>query len=354
MKKVGIVGAQGYTGLALAQLLNQHPKAELTALFTTQTDWHISHDLPIFGSQTLPHYNAADINKHAADFDVLFLATPPAVSIELINQLRDHTVTIIDLSGAFRLPVKQFEQTYQIPHTAPDLLHKTIYGLSPWWTTKHTSSQLIANPGCYATCALMTLLPLLKANLICPDNIIIDAKSGVSGAGRQAKKNLLFAEVHENFYPYKVQGHQHIPEIQQHIGDLAHVNCTPMMITHLLPITRGISMSVYTKPAKTNLSDRQLETAIATAYQQSYANYPLIKVNAITGKDPLADHALLSLKGVVRTPNTKIGYLVKQGHIIAFACIDNLLKGAASQAIENFNILSDLPVQTGLLTQENA
>ena len=353
-KKVGIVGAQGYTGRELVRLLNMHPHANLAGIFTTQEEWDIAYDLPEFAKQNVPHHCVSQLNSHCDIFDVIFLATPPEVSLELAPDLIDNNVTVIDLSAAFRLNAVDFEDVYGIKHTAPPLTKDAVYGLAPWWAKNKAieGHKLIANPGCYATCALMSLLPLLESEVIQPDNIVIDAKSGVSGAGRTAKKDLLFCEISDNFYPYKVEGHQHIPEIQKHIDSFINTQCLPTMVTHLLPIKRGISISIYADSATCSMTDEMILEAVSNAYGNAYVDYHLIKFGPVKEKFNLENMTLLSLKHVIGSARTHIGYFVKNGKVFIFSSIDNLLKGAASQAVENFNAVSNLPLETGLLNVE--
>lgn len=181
IQKAAVIGAQGYSGRELARLLVKHPKVELAGLFTTQSDWHISHDLPELENTKVAHYKSENLAQHQAEFDIFFLATPPEISMQLAPQLLQQKKLVIDLSGAFRLNLNDFEVWYATQHKAEDLIFTATYGLSPWWINKNKviDSNLIANPGCYATCALMALLPLFEYKVIKPDNIIIDAKSGV-------------------------------------------------------------------------------------------------------------------------------------------------------------------------------
>lgn len=352
--KVGIVGAQGYAGRELARILNQHPHAQLSHVFTTQKDWELSYDLPEISDHTIAHYDVCDIMGQCKNLDVLFLATPPDVSMTLVAELIESPIILIDLSGAFRLSAEEFNATYGLPAPLEPLLKKAIYGLSPWWTPQCASQShwLIANPGCYATCALITLLPLLKAKVIQSESLIIDAKSGVTGAGRQPSRDRLFCEVSDTFFPYKIEGHPHIPEMHRHIEHLIGRSSNITMMTHLLPLKRGISMTLYARPIHEDISDDRLQEAISNAYQMDYAHYPLIKWGSLNEKQGLEKMSLLSLKHVVGSPRTHIGYFIKNRQIFIFSCIDNLLKGAASQAVENFNLIFDLPCETGLLQLE--
>ncbi len=276
--------------------------------------------------------------------------------MQLAPSLLAANIDVIDLSGAFRLSQAQFEQWYEQKHQAVPLLTQALYGLSPWCfnaaPNMNEPAQLIANPGCYATCALMALLPLLKAQLILKEHIIIDAKSGVSGAGRKASQALLFCEVDNDFYPYKIGRHQHMPEIAHAIGLFSSVKADPMMVTHLLPIKRGILVSIYAQLAKPlqGLTAQALQTKLNKAFNDAYQNYPLVKFDYL--HDISQEKRLLSLQRVVGSARVHIAYKVVDDQVLIFACLDNLMKGAASQAIENLNALLGLPLVTGLLEQE--
>jgi len=345
---VVISGAQGYVGQELMTLINAHPCLNLVGIHVREGNIELPPSMPIFMRKTITIFSTPDLQQQASEIDVLLLATPANVSMAIASTLINTNILIIDLSGAFRLPEKQFIDWYGIPHTAPHLIQNASYGLSPW-VVHSTDTMLIANPGCYATCALMTLLPLLKTKLIHPDSIIIDAKSGVSGAGKQAKPALMFAEISNNVYPYKLGKHQHIPEMCNHIEALCGTAIQLRLSTSLLPVVRGISMSIYTDVAPSFSSDKALSLAIKEAFDIAYEDYPLIQYAEVGQNDTCTDEFMLGLKNVIHTPYTHIGYLINNGQLTLYSCIDNLLKGAASQAIETINTLFQLPIQTGLL-----
>lgn len=330
-----IVGAQGYSGLELAKLLLAHPHAELDAVFSRDSSWQLQHDLPLNAAKQVPTHHTDNLLQHLDALDCVFLATPPAPSMQLVPQLLEQDITVIDLSGAFRLPAASFEDWYGEAHTAQEYLAQATYGLCPWWQPTG-QEKLISNPGCYATCALMSLLPLLKSQLINPHNITIDAKSGVSGAGRTAKQPLLFAELIGDFYPYKIGKHQHQPEINFYCEQFAATNTAINLFTHLLPVKRGIMMTLITQ-----LSDGVSVENILQAYHAAYQHYSLINVG-------LVEHKTVSLNKVVNSAHIDIALHICDQQLIIFAAIDNLLKGAASQAIENFNLLNNLPISTSL------
>ena len=349
-KKYNVVvsGIQGYVGRELLSLINHHPQLKLMGIHSRQTRNDLYEWMPSLAKQKTPVYSLQEIQELSSQIDILLLATPAKISMEIVATLANTKIIIIDLSGAFRLSENDFNQWYGFPHTASELLETACYGLSPWVNIP-SHYQLIANPGCYATCALMSLIPLFKSKLIKTDSIIIDAKSGVSGSGKQLNSNLMFGEVSGNFFPYKIGKHQHTPEITKAISSLSGQSAKIQLTTSVLPITRGIAMSVYAQAISKFSSDEAIASEVKKAFQEAYGDYPLIQFHEIGKESPTKDDFILSLKNVVQTPNTHIGYVINEGKITLFSCIDNLLKGAASQAIENINSIYHLPLQTGLL-----
>lgn len=355
MKKVAIVGANGYAGLELARLLLRHPQVELAAVYGRSPDWQLAHDLPESKAVTIPYLPTESLPTTAAQFDTIFLATPASTSMQLAENLLMQNINVIDLSGAFRISAEEFTQWYAETHSAPHLIEQAQYGLSPWWTyEKKKASKLIANPGCFATCSLMALIPLFQEKLIASDSIIIDAKSGISGAGRKVNMNLLFCEVNNDFYPYKIGQHQHTPEIIKYVNKYSKAKIQPLLTTHVLPIKRGLLTSIYANisPSLRQLSTEEMTQQITDAYANAYKDYPLVKFHAINKKTDEKNKIFTSLKYVSGSPRTHISYYVDNNKLILFSSLDNLLKGAASQAIENFNALNHWPLETGLLNWE--
>lgn len=328
--KVAVIGKNGYVGKELISLIQKHP-------YLTFIDLE----------------NITECVQSSFELDAVFLATPTAVSIEAASKLMTTDINIIDLSGAFRLPKENFTHWYGIQHDASFLIEKACYGLCPW-ATLQSKSQLVANPGCYATAALMPLLPLFKTNMIDKKSIIIDAKSGVSGSGKKQTPELMFCEIANNFYPYKIGKHQHIPEIEKAIGDFSGQLIKLTLTTSILPIIRGLAMAIYLQAVSSFTSDEDIAESIINAFQIHYQSYPLIRYQEV-GKDSAEeDKKLLALQHVINTPYCHIGFFVKEGQITLFSSIDNLQKGAASQAIENLNAMYQLPLQTGLTPWETS
>lgn len=351
--KVGVVGGSGYAGLELVRLLQKHPRAQLRICFSTQSSFKFSDYLPNHNAKGIPVVDAKEIDKWTNELNTVFLATPAEVSLEMTGKLLEKGVNVIDLSGAFRLKESSpelsqelYKSYYGFEHTALELLEKAEYGLRPWNPAKKKSERngptLIANPGCYATSVMMALLPLLTRKYIDPTSIVIDAKSGTSGAGRKASLSLLFTEVEGECLPYRVGKHQHLPEIKLFTREYSKAEIDPLFATHLLPIRRGILSSIYTK-----LEPGVSESDIAAAYCADYSDYGLVEWASL-GQGDRSDAYNLSLKRVVGTGLTRVQYQKKNEQLYLFSLLDNLVKGAAGQAIENFNSLHDLPFSTGI------
>jgi N-acetyl-gamma-glutamyl-phosphate reductase len=349
MKKVAIVGAHGFTGRELARLLLQHPYVELSAIFSRDEKWCLADDLPEAIAEEIPCYSLDELSACAASIDILFLATPADISIQYVQQFNGVIPYIIDLSGAYRLSAAVYSVWYQSIHQDALGLEQAQFGLVPWNKNINATTYLIANPGCYATCALMALLPLLKQRLIHPEGIVIDAKSGVSGAGRTLKSHLLFNELDSDFYPYRIGQHQHTPEIERYLALYADCNATPILTTQLLPVKRGIAMSIYSDLVEnSDVAGDKIDDAIYCAYDSAYQDYPLARFISLQQVEATSAQRFLSLKRVVGSSRIHIAYKIIQQKLIVFANIDNLLKGAASQAIENMNQVLHLPVTTAL------
>ncbi len=341
-----IVGARGYSGLELARILLKHPESQVKSCFATDANWSLSDYIYNEKAKSVPVHSMQELAPQIAALNgapcTVFLATPADVSMKLAPSLLAQGANIIDLSGAFRIDSSSFKKWYGEEHHAPEWIAKATYGLVPWSTPAAAKGPvLISNPGCYATSVLMALIPLLKAGLIDADSIVIDAKSGTTGAGRKASESQLFAEVDGECLPYRVARHQHLPEINAYLEKFAGVATDVAFTPHLLPTRRGIISSIYARLAR--------ETSIAEiqdTFARAYAGYPLVK----HGK---ADPKLMSLKRVVGSARNHISYEIDGKRIFLFSTVDNLLKGAASQAIENFNRVLDLPVTTGLFELED-
>jgi len=351
---VAIVGARGYSGLELARILLAHPAFQLEAV-SANSPFELYDELVEPSAKAVPFVALEQLLQSA--HHAVFLATPAEISLELAPKFLARGAHVVDLSGAFRLRrggPAAYQTWYGMQHEREDLLAMAEYGLRPWSTGASAPSagpRLISNPGCYATACLMALIPLIRLGMIDPAQIVIDAKSGTTGGGRKASEDLLFSEVADDCRPYKVGTHQHTPEIveglQAFAGFPVGAKFAPAFTTHLLPVRRGIIASIYAGFASDHAgqTDHELECAVAGAYSEFYRAYPLVRVGRIGEK---ATRQLLSLRSVTGTPFTNLAYAVKDGRLYLFSLLDNLLKGAASQAVENLNIINQLPVETGL------
>ncbi len=344
----GIVGARGYSGLELARLLLAHPRAKLAACFATDpAAFRLGSELFAPEADAVPTLpmTALDVPDLAKSFHTIFLATPAEVSLELAPKLVAKGVNVVDLSGAFRLAASEYPKWYGFEHSAPAALASAQYGLVPFakpFVKKNGEGILVANPGCYVTAVLMALVPLVGRGVIAADSIVIDAKSGTTGAGKKASEGLLFSEVDGECLPYKIAKHQHFPEIVKYLSAFAGAQASPFFSTSLLATPRGIIAGIYA-----NLAPGKTEADVTAAFAAAYADYPLAKVSTLAANPKIA-----SLKKVVGSNAVQIGYVVDgtgaASKLYLYSLIDNLLKGAASQAVENFNRIVDLPVAMGL------
>lgn len=328
-----VVGARGYAGIELCKLLLRHPQVALTNAFATQ-EFSLANEILDPKAASVSCLSEAQILRNLTD--VVFLATPAEVSMKLAPQILAKGKRVIDLSGAFRLKINDTQKWYGFEQTALEELAQSEYGLVPFCGPLKKTTKIIANPGCYATAISLALIPLLKRGLIDASSLVIDAKSGTTGAGRKANEGTLFSEVDGECLPYKVGKHQHMPEIQETVAQYSGVQIEPHFATHLLPVKVGIVASIYAKSKTTDLKE------IQKAYNDEYSQYPLVRHGTDINK-------LARLKNVVGTPFTHISYEMVGDKLYVFSLIDNLLKGAASQAVENLNRVLDLPAHFSLM-----
>lgn len=339
-----IAGASGYSGLELIRILLLHPNVNITHLFVSSQEYpsileiypHLESfiDLPL---ETLDQLTEEKIVELKSTVQVVFLATPSGVSKEWGTKFLKHGFKIIDLSGDFRLKdPAQYEEWYQKEAADAEMLEQATYGLSEWFPEEIKKADYIANPGCYATSILLALAPLFHHRLSVK-SVVIDAKSGVSGAGRGLNRSTHFSEVNDNFKTYKVGVHQHIPEIEQTLSQLGGKPVTVQMMTHLVPMTRGILSTIYVE------FDQEIHKEdLLNLYQQDYQDQPFVRIRPY-GEFP-------ETKQVYGTNFCDIGlFLDSRTHrLILFSVIDNLLKGAAGQAVQNLNIMMGWDQKLGL------
>ena len=336
MIKVGIVGGTGYTGVELLRLLAAHPQVALQVI-TSRADagTPVSQMFPsLRGYVDLPftHPDQAHLDK----CDLVFFATPNGIAMQQVRALLDAGVKVIDLAADFRLQdIASWEKWYGMPHACPDLVAEAVYGLPEVNRDKIKNARIVANPGCYPTAVQLGFLPLIEKKLIDTHTLIADAKSGVSGAGRKAEVHTLFSEAADSFKAYGVPGHRHLPEIRQ---QLQRLNGAPVGLTfvpHLMPVIRGMHATLY---ARLTASDIDLQSL----YEQRYAQEPFVDVL------PPGSHP--DTRSVRASNLCRIAVHRPQGAdiVVVLTVIDNLVKGAAGQAVQNMNILFGLAETTGL------
>jgi len=333
--RIGVLGASGYTGADLLRLLHTHPAADVRlATANSHAGKPVAAVFPHLAPMGLPDL----ITWEQADWssvDVVFCGLPHGTTQEIVAQL-PASVKVIDLSADFRLRDPQtYKEWYGGEHKAQSLQADAVYGLTEHYREAITKARLVACPGCYPTAVLLALLPLLKAGAVSGEDLIVDAKSGVSGAGRGLKEQNLFCEVSEGLHPYGIGRHRHMPEIEQELslaaGDPVRINFTP----HLVPMNRGELVTCY---VKTDKSADALHEALAKAY----AGEPFVRVLS-KGDVPATRHVRGSNLCLVNVFEDRL-----PGRVIVIAAIDNLVKGSSGQAIQNMNLMTGLPESTGL------
>lgn len=334
--KVGILGATGYTGQELIRLLRQHPDVELAYLGSSSVAGHEYETIcPQLCEQLI---GTLSDEKLIPSLDVLFCALPHGITASRIREFLRPGVKVIDLGADFRLTsVDVYQEWYKLEHPEPEFIKEAVYGLPELYRAEIRGKSLVANPGCFPTATLLSLVPLLRRGLLRPESIIIDAKSGVSGAGRGANLGTHYSEVNENIKAYSVAQHRHTPEIEQEIsravGHSVTVNFTP----HLVPMTRGILATIYTE-----VQDGVEEEDLRACWQEKYNSEEFVHVLS-PGTWPQTKFALGSNHAFLQLTIDR-----RTGRAIIVAAIDNLVKGASGQAIQNMNVLFDLPESRGL------
>ena len=336
MIKVGIIGGTGYTGVELLRLLCVHPKVRLTVITSRgEAGKKVADLFPNLRGHVDLAFSEPD-EKQLATCDVVFAATPNGVAMQHARALVQAGAKLIDLAADFRLQDPAlWEQWYGMPHACPELLAEAVYGLPEVNRDKIKNARIVANPGCYPTAVQLGFLPLIEKKLIDVHTLIADAKSGVSGAGRKAEVHTLFSEAADSFKAYGVPGHRHLPEIRQ---QLQRLNGAPVGLTfvpHLMPVIRGMHATLY---ARLTASDIDLQSL----YEQRYAHEPFVDVL------PPGSHP--DTRSVRASNLCRIAVHRPQGAdiVVVLTVIDNLVKGAAGQAVQNMNILFGLAETTGL------
>jgi N-acetyl-gamma-glutamyl-phosphate reductase len=359
MIRVGIVGATGFVAEELVRILMQHPAAQVVELVSSSHQGNrldeIFHSFRGFSPLVLSSYDEVRL---AANCDVVFLALPHGKSAPMAEGLLAHGLKVIDLSADFRYQSQSlYEKTYHVDHCCPALLRHAVYGLCEIYEDRIVKASLVANPGCYTTCSLLSLIPLVETGFVEPESIIIDAKSGISGAGNHLSQSNQFTTVSGNFKAYSVGNHRHTSEIEEQlslhlptkmgltgstsgseISGQVSISFTP----HLLPVKRGILTTIYATPMKA--FGPKAEQEVTDIFRQYYGGKPFIYVNP-AGEMPELTH-------VVGSNGFHLGFVIDRrvNRIIITAVLDNLIKGAAGQAIQNMNLLFGLDQTSGLRT----
>ena len=342
--KVAVIGATGYTGLELLRILSRHPKVEVT-LVTSETyqGQGFSQVFPAFRGIVDLELVPMDPEKVAREAEMVFLCLPHGSSMAAVPGLLDRGLKVIDLSGDFRFKdPRVYEKWYGLEHTAPHLLKEAVFGLPELFQENIAQARLLANPGCYVTSVILALAPLLSSDWIEPAPIFADCKSGVTGGGRKLNQKFHFPECNESFTAYSVARHRHQPEMEEALEAFSGVHPQILFSPHLVPMNRGILSTVYTRIKEEKLENFTLETA-HSLFQDFYQPHPFVRVLP-PGEMPNTHH--------VRGSNfCDIGLVWEErtGTLVVVSAIDNLVKGASGQAVQNMNIMAGLPQTTGLL-----
>jgi N-acetyl-gamma-glutamyl-phosphate reductase len=331
--KVGIINVTGYTGVELARLLLQHPEVELASVTGRSAAGRKLGDV-------FPHLTGSDltIETELGEVELVFSAMPHKESAKEIIPLLKRGIKVVDISADFRLKdASEYKRWYGFTHPAPKLLTEAVYGLTELYRSQIASAQLVANPGCYPTAAILALAPAVKAKLVEPD-IIIDSKSGVSGAGRTLSLQTHFPEANEDVSAYALEGHRHLPEITQELKKLSgEKSLSITFVPHLVPMTRGILTTCYA-----TLASGKSEKKLKELYRDFYKDEPFVK---IVDSPPHTKHTWGSNFCLIYPTIDQ-----RTERLIVISCIDNLVKGASGQAIQNMNLMLGLPETSGLQT----
>lgn len=336
MIKVGIVGGTGYTGVELLRLLAQHPEVELAAITSRgEAGTAVADMFPsLRGRVKLEFTDPKDAPLDRCD--VVFFATPNGVAMQQTRALLDAGIRVIDLAADFRIKdIATWEKWYGMTHAAPDLVAEAVYGLPEVNREKIRTARLVANPGCYPTATQLGFLPLVESGCVDTGHLIADAKSGVSGAGRKAETNILFSEASDNFKAYGVPGHRHLPEIRQGLALAAGHSVGLTFVPHLTPMIRGIHATLYARITR--------EEDFQGLFEQRYADEPFV--------DVLPPKSHPDTRSVRAANTCRLAIHRPQGGdtLVVLSVIDNLVKGAAGQAVQNMNLMHGFGERVGLM-----
>ncbi|MGE0267194.1 MAG: N-acetyl-gamma-glutamyl-phosphate reductase [Candidatus Omnitrophota bacterium] len=338
MIKVGIIGVSGYSGFTALDLLLSHPCVRVTYAGANDTEGRLTDIWPALKKRTTLHCAKFNLDRAVKNCDVMFLAVPHTASMAITPKLLEAGLKVIDLSGDYRLNSSAvYQKWYHVKHTDSQNLKKAVYGLPELYRENIRKAKLIANPGCYPTAAILSLAPFLATHPELVESIYIDAKSGVSGAGRKASIPLNHAEVSENFKAYKVLNHQHAPEIELYLSKIKGNKTKIEFVPHLLPVNRGILETIYVR-----LNTKIQLSKCHAIYQKFYKTEPFVRVYGLGEQ--------VELKNVVKTNYCDISLALNadKNLLVITSVIDNLVKGAAGQAVQNMNLMFDFDESEGL------
>jgi len=335
--RVVLVGGSGYAGFEAIRWLMRHPASELVGIYGPASELGPMEGFyPLLGKYVRLSQELFEPDKVAkAGADLAMLCVPHKVAMSYVPALRKAGLRVIDWSADYRIADAAVYEKWYCPHTDPAGLAEAVYGLPEYFAEQIKTANLVANPGCYPTCAALAIAPVLKAGLIKPDGIVVSAISGISGAGRTPAPRFHFPERNENFEPYAVGSHRHMPEIEQTITKITGKPVSVLFQPHLCPMDRGMLCSIYAAPAA---SDVNAEDATA-ALQAAYADAPFVRVRT---------DVLPATKYVAYTNFCDVSAAVAKGKVVLFSALDNLIKGASGQAIQNMNIMFGLDETAGL------
>ncbi|OYP35067.1 N-acetyl-gamma-glutamyl-phosphate reductase [Rhodopirellula sp. MGV] len=335
---VALIGATGYTGLEVARLLSAHPEADLK-IATARSDagQTIAAVHPSLAGRVDITLEELDPARVAAECDVAMCCLPHGASAETVQQLCAAGIRVIDFSADFRLSsLETYETWYKVKHPWPERVGKTVYGLPEFFADEIATADLVANPGCYPTSAILPLAPLAKAGLIETDDVIVDSKSGVSGAGRSLKLGTLYCETNESIAAYSVGTHRHGPEIEDLVGRIGGSQPQVIFTPHLTPMSRGILSTIYVRPKAGSGEDAV--KAITQCWRDCYGEQPFVNV---------VDH-LPATAHVAGTNYVQMSARASGNRVVLLSAIDNLAKGASGAAIQNMNVMFGIDQQLGL------
>ena len=332
--RAGIINVTGYIGAELARLLRQHPQVKLVTVTGRSAAGQKLAD--VFPSFTGTNYTIED--ELDSKIDIAFSAMPHKSSVDIVPSLLKKGIRVVDTGADFRLKnADEYPKWYGFTHPSPKLLKQAVFGLPELHQNEIASASLVANPGCYSTSAILALAPIVKEGLIRPD-IVVDSKSGVSGAGRTLTLTTHYSEVNEDIYAYSLEGHRHLPEIEQELQVLNPSICPSItFVPHLVPMTRGILSTCYVELAD---GHRLTVSKLRQLYRQFYKHAPFVQVTAQPPHTKYVWGTNFCL--ICPTINSRTG------RIVVISCLDNLIKGGAGQAVQNMNLMFELPETTGL------